>query len=111
MAKINDFSNWKVWKINDYEWLAGIDLEGSKKWYLEYTGLNEEEDEPFYDVYDVDLDKEGMWIEHEDIPVHMRTQLLEEKHFHHELFGKVSYKQALEILKPNEPCIIATTEW
>lgn len=48
MSKQNDSGNEvKVWRVNDYEWWAGTNIESIKVAYKEATGIDPDSDEGF----------------------------------------------------------------
>lgn len=56
-----------VYKMNDYEWwVSKWDKVRTNEWYLDFHGLAPDEN-PVDDVYEVDKDLEGMWVETLDI--------------------------------------------
>ena len=93
-------TNIKIFKINDYEWLAGENLESCKKEYQEQTGCTAEES--FEDPHEISkeaYDKLIYCTDEDD------TEGNEIKH---------SFRTQLNILiesKVKFPRLFATTEW
>lgn len=78
----------KIWRFNQYDWIAGYDLESAKEWYAQEMHFLDE------DVFDE----------------YFRSHTLKDciECYEH---GKVTFQRMLEITGFAPPCIIASTEW
>ncbi len=89
----------KVFKVNDYEWWAGADLESTRVAYKEHTGIDPDSDEGF------------------DHPRELSAEELEKKTIHFdegEQPDQSTFKEYLDelIAKDHEfPCYFAGTEY
>jgi hypothetical protein len=103
----------KVFRVNEYDWVAAHSLEEAKSWYLE--NIDSDEEWAFDEVYlgEVDIHKVKMWYPVTNIPQEIKEQAppYEVKDFGGELFAHLTFSQVLEIDKPTEPYIIASTEY
>lgn len=109
----------KVFKMNDYEWVAAENKEEAIKFYLKE--IEAEEDD--LDVREVNMNKDGMYTEInlddakfiiDKLARGEYTNGHREIRFCHGDCGLAIYKTFAEVIndeKITEPCIIATTEW
>lgn len=104
--------NWNIYQMNDQDAVAAEDYESAKKWYLEETGLSEEDgiDEALAnDTIDVET---TIWVEAEDVLTEeekkrgVPTQVI-----HDTEMVKVSFKRILKASNAPHPFIIASTEY
>lgn len=61
----------KIFKINDYEWWAGADLESIKSAYKEQTGIEPDSDEGFdspRQLGDEEMQRKTIWFEEGEEP-------------------------------------------
>ena len=55
----------KVFKMNEYDWVAAKGIDEAQESYLKDTGVGEEEN-PFDEITECDIDNEGVWVEVND---------------------------------------------
>ena len=92
---VNEVNGLKVFRIDDYDWVCAKSKEEAIEWYLEETGVSEEDINDIDDIVECDLDKNNMFIDEE----HTK---------------KITFRESLEsgeFLSNTTPCIFCTTEY
>jgi hypothetical protein len=87
----------KVFKVNDYEWWAGVDLESIRNAYKEHTGIDPDSDEGFDNPHAVGEAGMSKLIIFEDGPEEVRQTFAE-------------YLDHLIAIDHEFPCYFAGTE-
>lgn len=95
----------KVFRMNEFDWVAAKSLDEAVKWYLKEFGLTREEIEP----KEVSLDETMLY------PCDRLNESELEKSgefvlFYGEPHVRMTFREVLERDKIDEPCVIASTE-
>lgn len=93
----------KIFRVNDYEWWAGVDLESVKATYKEHTGIDPDSDEGFDNPREVGDEGMRKLIFIEDVYNEGRHRE-EKRSFREELDRLISVNQKF-------PCYFAGTEY
>jgi hypothetical protein len=100
----------RVFKVNDYDWVAANSEKEAKEWYMNEFKLSEED--AFDDFHEVDIDKEWMWFCWDDLPEEEKEWTVTDgKMIGGEFFVKRNFRWVIEHRKIDSPCIIASTEY
>jgi len=98
----------RVFKMNDYDWVAAKNEEEAKTFYEQFIDRDEIE-EDF--VGEVPL-TETMWIPFDDLPLEeQKMTQLDMRNFYGELHVRKTFKWVIENEKTTTPYIISSTEW
>lgn len=102
----------RVFRFNEFDWVAAKTEQEARDWYMKQTGLNEEDafDPTYYG--ESDIDKGWMWYSFDDLPEEEKDNCaVDIRTFGQELFVKKSFRYVLNQENHTEPFIIASTEY
>lgn len=101
----------KIFRLNDCDWVASNTMEEVIEWYLNETGLPE--DEALYEQHEVENpDKMMVIMEKLEGDMEDKYKMLQEKYLKDdELTYKVPADELLEIEWEGEPFIFCSTEY
>lgn len=101
----------KVFRLNEFDWVAAETKEQAIEWYMKETGLTEDEsvDDAFYK--ECDIDKDFLFVDIDCLPVEEQEGTFEILRRYGTLCVKRTFKEMLEMDKRlTFPCVIASTE-
>lgn len=101
----------KVFKMNDFDWVAAENEEQAKDFYHQETEISKEEIELEF-IGEVPL-TDTMLIPIEDLPPEERDKVKDEeiKNFYGEKRVYRTFEWVINRYKINSPCVIASTEY
>jgi len=63
--RMNEVNGLKVFRVDDCDWVCAKSKEEAIEWYLEETGVSEEDINDIDDIVECDLDNNYMFIDEE----------------------------------------------
>jgi hypothetical protein len=102
----------KVFRLNDFDWVAAETLENAVDWYVKETGIDKEDAlDPAYEPHEVSL-KTTVWSSPEDyLTEEEQGYAREYKKVGNELLAQIPFSRILEKENKSEPFIVASTEY
>lgn len=102
----------KVFRLNEFDYVAAKSLEEAKQWYMDYYGLIEEEVlDPMYYPYEVNPENVMMWYEVDEIPQEDQDVTRKMKIMDGIWFALVTIADVLKWENKDEPYIVCSTEY
>lgn len=103
----------KVWRFNEYDWVAGEDLDDAIEWYCCKTGMEKHDaiDETFFEECNLD---ETVYIDEATFQTYYKPKNVASYgrvQKYGKWFVKVRFNDVIQHEINDSPCIIATTEF
>jgi hypothetical protein len=101
----------KVFRLNEYDWVYAKNLEQALEWYMDQTGLDEDEafDEHYFEEIDPNV---GTTLVHiDELPIEEQKMTQQMIMQGNSLWVKRTFAEVIEREKLKAPCIVASTEY